>query len=145
MDKGRPLRRAEASIFLKEKFNLSYAPSTLAKYAVHPEMNGPPFIKSGRTPLYYEKDLYDWAIKLMGGLAPNSIITDVEDEGNKKPNIYFVVSADNNDIYPQMFESTELAEEKADELAFENPDMRFFVAKAITSVTYVSTLKKEVL
>jgi hypothetical protein len=55
----RPLRRSEASHYLKEKFGIDRKPSTLAKLAV--VGGSPPFRHAGRFPLYAPDDLDSWA------------------------------------------------------------------------------------
>ena len=52
------LRRKEASAYLREKFKLERAPSTLAKLAV--TGGGPPFRLLNRAPLYTPADLDEW-------------------------------------------------------------------------------------
>jgi len=61
----RPLRRAEASTYLKEKFGIDRKPSTLAKLAV--VGGSPPFCHAGRFPLYAPEDLDSWALSIMSG------------------------------------------------------------------------------
>src|SRR4051812_16303574 len=55
----RPLRRAEASAYLKEKHGLDYKPNTLAK--LFTVGGGPTVRKSGRVPLYEATALDAWA------------------------------------------------------------------------------------
>ena len=53
-------RRPEASAYLRERWGLSHAPSTLAKYASID--GGPRFVHdNGRIPLYPEGELDAWA------------------------------------------------------------------------------------
>jgi hypothetical protein len=52
------LRRKEASAYLRRKFGLERAPSTLAKLAVIG--GGPPFRRMNRVPLYDPVDLDQW-------------------------------------------------------------------------------------
>ena len=60
----RYLRRAEASRYLADVWNVSRTPATLAKLAC--TGGGPPFQLSGRFPLYTEQGLDDWAQSLLG-------------------------------------------------------------------------------
>ena len=53
------LRRAEASVYLKEKWGLDYKANTLAKLATLG--GGPRFEHAGRFPLYREDELDIWA------------------------------------------------------------------------------------
>src|SRR5262245_31964154 len=52
------LCRRAASQYLRKKWGLSRAPSTLAKYAV--VGGGPTFCRAGRVPFYSTDDLDDW-------------------------------------------------------------------------------------
>jgi len=58
------LRRKEASTYLREKFKLERAPSTLAKLAVIG--GGPPFRLLNRVPLYTPADLDQWVASKLG-------------------------------------------------------------------------------
>jgi hypothetical protein len=58
------LRRKEASAYLREKFKLERAPSTLAKWAVIG--GGPPFRLLNRVPLYTPADLDQWVASKLG-------------------------------------------------------------------------------
>lgn len=58
-----PLRRAEASIYLKQRHGIDRAPQTLAKLACIG--GGPTFRHFGRTPLYAPADLDAWAASLL--------------------------------------------------------------------------------
>ena len=53
-----PLRRAEASAYLREWHGISRTPATLASLAVRG--GGPLFRKAGRVPLYTRADLDAW-------------------------------------------------------------------------------------
>lgn len=62
---SRPLRRAEASTYLKERHGIDRKPSTLAKLAV---IGGsPPFRHAGRYPIYSLEDLDSWAASILSG------------------------------------------------------------------------------
>ena len=54
----RRLRRAAASVYLKEIWGLEYSPRTLAKLAC---IGGPPMEYAGRFPLYTDGNLDTWA------------------------------------------------------------------------------------
>ena len=58
------LRRKEASAYLKRRFGLERAPSTLAKLAVIG--GGPPFRRMNRIPLYDPADLDRWVASRLG-------------------------------------------------------------------------------
>jgi hypothetical protein len=58
------LRRKEASAYLRDKFNVERAPSTLAKWAV--TGGGPPFRLLNRVPLYTPADLDEWVASRLG-------------------------------------------------------------------------------
>jgi hypothetical protein len=58
------LRRKEASTYLRQKFGLEQAPSTLAKLAVIG--GGPPFRLLNRIPLYTPADLDRWVASRLG-------------------------------------------------------------------------------
>jgi hypothetical protein len=53
----RRLRRAAASVYLKEIWGLEYSPRTLAKLAC---IGGPPMEYAGRFPLYTDGNLDTW-------------------------------------------------------------------------------------
>jgi hypothetical protein len=55
MSTSRPLRRVEASIYLKEMHGVEHSPKTLAKLAV--VGGGPSFRLMGRFPIYEPDDL----------------------------------------------------------------------------------------
>lgn len=57
------LRRKEASRYLKERWGIDRAPTTLAKLAVLG--GGPVFQKAGRIPLYSTESLDEWADALL--------------------------------------------------------------------------------
>ncbi len=59
----RPLRRAEASVYLKERHGIDRAAQTLAKLACIG--GGPNFRHFGRVPLYSPADLDAWAASLL--------------------------------------------------------------------------------
>lgn len=61
----RPLRRAEASVYLKERHGIDRKPSTLAKLAV--VGGSPPFRHAGRYPIYALDDLDSWAASILSG------------------------------------------------------------------------------
>ena len=63
MPLNRPLRRAEASIYLLETYGIRRAVGTLAKLAVIG--GGPRFRVAGRTPLYTTDDLDSWAESIL--------------------------------------------------------------------------------
>lgn len=56
----RLLRRAEASTYLRETWNIPHSPETLAKLAV--SGSGPEYRKAGRTPLYPQDGLDSYAL-----------------------------------------------------------------------------------
>jgi hypothetical protein len=56
---NRPLRRVEASVYLKEKHGIDRSPNTLAKLAC--TGGGPRFRKANRIPIYDAPDLDEWA------------------------------------------------------------------------------------
>lgn len=66
----RPLRRWEASAYLKNKFGISLALTTLAKLACLG--GGPPFFRNARAPLYPVDALEQWAIARQGPLYANT-------------------------------------------------------------------------
>ena len=59
--RNRRLRRADASVYLRDKWDLSYGENTLAKLASNG--GGPPMEYAGRIPLYPEDGLDTWAAK----------------------------------------------------------------------------------
>jgi hypothetical protein len=59
----RRLRRTEASQFLKERWGIDRAPSTLAKLATIG--GGPKFERANRIPLYAPKFLDEWARSIL--------------------------------------------------------------------------------
>ncbi len=59
----RPLRRAEASVYLKEKHGIDRAPATLAKLASIG--GGPRFQKANRIPIYPPEFLDEWAVSIL--------------------------------------------------------------------------------
>ena len=65
MEPHRFLRRKEASAYLRKKYGLDRAPSTLAKLAVIG--GGPVFRRINRIPLYSISDLDDWVISNLSG------------------------------------------------------------------------------
>lgn len=66
-----PLRRWEASRYLRDRFGIELTPSTLAKIACLGS-DGPPFYRAGRTPLYPVQELDQWAIARLGPLRRNT-------------------------------------------------------------------------
>ena len=66
----RPLRRSEASAYLKEQHGIDRKPSTLAKLAV--VGGSPPFRHAGRFPIYAPDDLDKWALSI---LSPKKLST----------------------------------------------------------------------
>ena len=63
MSNHRPLRRAEAVIYLSEEHGIRRAVGTLAKLAV--VGGGPRFRVAGRTPLYSIDDLDAWVESIL--------------------------------------------------------------------------------
>ena len=59
----RPLRRSEASGYLKEKWGIDRAPATLAKLASIG--GGPRFQKANRIPIYPPEFLDEWAVSIL--------------------------------------------------------------------------------
>ena len=59
----RPLRRSEASGYLKEKWGIDRAPATLAKYASIG--GGPRFLKANRIPIYPPEYLDEYAVSIL--------------------------------------------------------------------------------
>ncbi len=59
----RPLRRSEASEYLKEKWGIDRAPATLAKLASIG--GGPRFQKANRIPIYPPEFLDAWAASIL--------------------------------------------------------------------------------
>ena len=64
------LRRREASQYLRERYNIRRAPSTLAKLAV--VGGGPSFRHAGRVPLYPIPELDRWAESIMSPLRSST-------------------------------------------------------------------------
>jgi hypothetical protein len=63
----RNLTRAEASKYLLEAHGLSYAPTTLARFAMSGE--GPGFFKTSVRVLYPRAELDRWAVERLGNLV----------------------------------------------------------------------------
>ncbi|XYD10510.1 hypothetical protein R1A27_08580 [Methylobacterium sp. NMS12] len=63
----RPLRRWEVSAYVKDRFGIDIAPSTLAKLASIG--GGPPFYKNARAPLYPVDLLDEWALARRGNVV----------------------------------------------------------------------------
>jgi hypothetical protein len=63
-------RRTEASVYLKRKWGIDYAPATLAKVASIG--GGPRFESAGRFPLYPEPELDAWASARLSPLKSSS-------------------------------------------------------------------------
>jgi hypothetical protein len=59
-------RRKAASEYLKDRWGIERAPSTLAKYACLG--GGPRFESAGRVPLYPEPELDEWAQSILSPL-----------------------------------------------------------------------------
>lgn len=70
---NRPLRRNEASTYLKEKHGIDRKAVTLAKYASIG--GGPRFRLAGRYPIYYPQDLDVWADSITS--APKASTSDM--------------------------------------------------------------------
>lgn len=68
----RNLNRKEASAYLKEKYGITRAPSTLAKLAS--TGGGPSFRKAGKNPLYPTLELDLWAQKTLSPLMASTSI-----------------------------------------------------------------------
>ena len=64
------LRRAAASEYLRAKYSIERAPSTLAKLAV--VGGGPRFQKAGRVPLYPVAELDAWALSILSPLKAST-------------------------------------------------------------------------
>jgi hypothetical protein len=62
-----PVRRYEASGYLKRRHGIECAPATLAKLACIG--GGPAFYRAGRRPLYPLDELDKWAIARLGNLV----------------------------------------------------------------------------
>lgn len=62
-DIPRPLRRHEASTYLKQRWGIDRAPSTLAKLATLG--GGPSFVRANRVPLYPTELLDSWAQSIL--------------------------------------------------------------------------------
>jgi hypothetical protein len=67
---GRPLRRKEASEYLKRRWGIDRAASTLAKLAV--VGGGPKFQHAGRIPLYPIIELDAWASTITSALKSST-------------------------------------------------------------------------
>lgn len=61
-DSNRPLRRVEASEYLKQRHGIDRRPATLAKYATIG--GGPAFRLAGRVPLYSVAALDTWVAEI---------------------------------------------------------------------------------
>ena len=61
------MRRADAARYLRERYGIPCASTTLAKYAVY--SGGPAFRKAGKFPIYSREDLDDWANQRLGKLV----------------------------------------------------------------------------
>lgn len=59
LNTSRPLRRNEAAAYIRDRYNLPCAASSLRTIAV--KGTGPAFRKAGRFPLYELADLDSWA------------------------------------------------------------------------------------
>jgi hypothetical protein len=68
--RSRRYRRSEASQYLKEKWNIDRAPSTLAKYAC--VGGGPKFQHAARLPLYPEEELDAYAQSILSPLKSST-------------------------------------------------------------------------
>ena len=66
----RRLRRAEASVYLKEKWGIPRAPATLAKLAC--VGGGPRFESANRVTLYREAELDAWAQSILSPLKTST-------------------------------------------------------------------------
>jgi hypothetical protein len=73
---ARPLRRAEASAYLREWHGISRTPATLASLAVRG--GGPLFRKAGRIPLYTQADLDAWVAEIT--TAPVRTTSELRDD-----------------------------------------------------------------
>lgn len=67
---ARPLRRAEASEYLAQKWGIFRKASTLNKYATIG--GGPRFIHAGRSPIYPIVELDRWAQSILSGLKSST-------------------------------------------------------------------------
>lgn len=65
------LRRSEASRYLRERYGIGLAPSTLAKMFSQ-SSNGPPAFVASRWPLYPRDQLDAWATKRLGKLCSST-------------------------------------------------------------------------
>ena len=68
--RARLYRRVEASFYLKQTWGIARAPATLAKLACLG--GGPRFQSAGRTPLYPETELDDWARSILSPLKSST-------------------------------------------------------------------------
>jgi hypothetical protein len=66
----RRLRRAEASVYLKQQWGLDYKANTLAKLATLG--GGPRFEHAGRFPFYREDELDAWAAARFSALKAST-------------------------------------------------------------------------
>lgn len=76
---SRPLRRVEASQYLKAVWGIDRAPTTLAKLAV--VGGGPRFRKAARIPLYPPEFLDEWAKALLSPPMTSTSDTGVGEDG----------------------------------------------------------------
>jgi len=65
------LRRGEASRYLRERYGIGLAATTLAKMFSQ-RSDGPPAFVAGRWPLYPREGLDDWATKRLGRLRAST-------------------------------------------------------------------------
>ena len=70
MQTNQRLRRTAASEYLREKWGLSYKPTTLAKLATLG--GGPAFEHFGRWPLYSPEELDKWVAARLSGLKSST-------------------------------------------------------------------------
>lgn len=73
-------RRKEASVYLREKWGIERAPSTLAKLATIG--GGPRFVLAGRIPLYPESELDTWAQSITSPLLSSTSDRNKDKAGN---------------------------------------------------------------
>ena len=59
------MRRADAARYLRERYGIPCASTTLAKYACI-SSDGPAFRKAGKFPIYSREDLDAWASQRLG-------------------------------------------------------------------------------
>ncbi len=79
---NRPLRRSEASVYLKDKHGIDRAPATLAKLASIG--GGPRYHKANRIPIYPPDFLDEWAVSILS--PPLNSTSDPGTEANNSPN-----------------------------------------------------------